>query len=152
MDTSSATTSSQSMLEHLGGLPKLRQLVRRFHELLLADDLVGDMFAAGKPTHSAHLAVFFEEVMGGRTAYTDHLGGVGGLYDAHRDLEISEQQRQRFVSLMMVAADEVGLPTDERFRSGFRQRIEDGSGFSKMFSQPGAQPMDPWPPVGTFDW
>lgn len=142
----------RTMLEHIGGRERLVELVEHFHRAVLADDLLGEMFARGKPTHAAHLAAFLEEVMGGRTGYTERHKGVEGLFDAHEDLGITEEQRQRFVALMLASADAVGLPDDLRFRSAFAARIEQGSRFSTMFSQPGVERLSPIPPVGTWDW
>jgi hemoglobin len=128
----------QTMLEHIGGRARVKELVTRFHAAALADELLGEMFARGGPAHTAHLAAFFEEIMGGRKGYTKHHNGVAGLFDAHAELGITEQQRRRFVDLMMAAADSAGLPTDQRFRAAFLARIEQGSMFSKTLSQPEA--------------
>jgi hemoglobin len=141
-----------TMLEHVGGLGRLKELVRHFHAAVLADDLLSALFHRGKSTHAAHLTAFLEEIMGGRTGYTERCDGVRGLFRAHAGLEITEAQRIRFVELMMACADAVGLPADERFRSAFRARVEQGSTFSMMLSQRGAEPPSPWPPVGTWDW
>lgn len=140
------------MLEHLGSRERLRELVEHFHHSVLADDLLGEMFARGKPKHAAHLAAFLEEVMGGRKGYTARHNGVEGLFDAHENLQIKDEQRRRFVTLMLASADAVGLPDDDRFRSAFAARIEQGSMFSMTLSQPGAQRLSPWPPVGRWDW
>lgn len=140
------------MLEHLGGRERLKAFVDHFHHSVLHDELLGEMFAKGKPTHSAHLFAFFEEVMGGPQGYTERHNGVEGLFDAHANLSITEEQRQRFVKLMLEAADAVGFPDDERFRSALAKRIEAGSMFSKILSQPGAERLWPWPPVGTYEW
>lgn len=142
----------QTMLEHIGGRERLKQFVAHFHAATLADDLLGELFYQGKPTHAAHLTAFLEEIMGGRKGYTQRHGGVAGLFDAHADLSITEEQRKRFVQLMIAAADAVDLPDDERFRTALRNRVEQGSTFSKALSQPGAQGLSPWPPVGTWDW
>jgi hemoglobin len=142
----------KTMLEHIGGRARLKDLVTHFHAAALADDLLGEMFYRGKPAHSAHLAAFLEEIMGGRKGYTERHNGVEGLFDAHANLRITEDHRRRFVDLMMAAADSAGLPTDERFRATFHARIEQGSMFSKTLSQPEAQRLSPWPPVGTWDW
>jgi hemoglobin len=144
--------TAETMLDHLGGRRRLRAFVHHFHQRVLADDLLGEMFARGKPTHSAHLAAFLEEVMGGRQGYTAHYRGVEGLFDAHQNLQITDEQRRRFVELMMASADEAGLPADDRFRTGLRSRVEAGSMFSMILSRPGAERFDPWPPVGRFDW
>jgi hemoglobin len=140
--------NGRTMLEHLGGRERLREFVRTFHAAALADDLL----AAGRPGHAEHLTAFLEEIMGGRRGYTDHHDGVRGLFDAHANLRITEEQRHRFVELMMAAADTAGLPGDERFRTALRARLEQGSRFSQTLSQTGAEPPTPWPPVGTWDW
>ncbi|HEX8110183.1 MAG TPA: hypothetical protein VF516_20775 [Kofleriaceae bacterium] len=142
----------ETMLQHLGGRDRLRAFVEHFHHSVLSDDLLGELFANARPTHSAHLLAFFEEVMGGRKVYTERHNGVEGLFDAHANLEITDAQRRRFVALMLEAADSVGLPADERFRSALARRIEAGSMFSMTLSQVGAERLWPWPPVGTYDW
>jgi hemoglobin len=144
--------SGETMLEHAGGRARIEAFVENFHHAVLADELLGEMFANGKPTHAAHLTAFFEEVMGGRKRYTLRHNGVEGLFDAHANLSITDVQRGRFVALMLEAADAVGLPADERFRAALTRRIEAGSMFSMTLSQPGAERLWPWPPVGTYDW
>lgn len=141
-----------TMLEHLGGRERLREFVEHFHHAALADDLLGPMFARGASAHAAHLLAFFEEVMGGRKGYTERHRGVEGLFDAHAGLAITDEQRRRFVALMLEAADAAALPRDERFRSALAARIEAGSMFSMTLSQPGAERLWPWPPVGTYEW
>lgn len=140
------------MLEHIGGRERLKALVEHFHGEVMKDDLLGEMFRKAKPTHSAHLFAFLEEVMGGKMTYTNRHNGVEGLFDAHENLSITDDQRRRFVSLMIESLDAVGMPEDERFRSAFAKRINDGSMFSMTLSQPGAARLWPWPPVGTYDW
>ena len=131
----------------------MKEFVAHFHRAVLADDLLGEMFAGARPTHAAHLTAFFEEVMGGRQRYTQRHNGVEGLFDAHAGLAISNEQRRRFVALMLASADAVGLPGDERFRSALAARVEAGSMFSMTLSQPGSARLPPpWPPVGTYDW
>lgn len=140
------------MLEHIGGLARLEAFVEHFHHAVMEDELLEPLFARGTSTHAAHLTAFFEEVMGGRKVYTERHNGVEGLFDAHANLSITEVQRQRFVALMLEAADAVGLPSDECFRSAFTKRIEAGSMVSMTLSQPGAERLWPWPPVGTYEW
>ena len=144
--------NGETMLQHIGGRNQLRAFVEHFHHSVLHDELLGEMFAKARPTHSAHLIAFFEEVMGGRKIYTQRHNGVEGLFDAHANLEITDAQRRRFVALMLAAADAVGLPADERFRSALARRIEAGSMFSMTLSQVGAERLWPWPPVGEYDW
>jgi hemoglobin len=142
----------RTMLEHVGGADKVRELAEIFHARVLEDDFLHDMFARGSRAHALHLSHFLEEIMGGRQLYTDLHDGLRGMFEAHRDLEISEEQRQRFVEILVDTLDLADMPEDPRFRDGFAARVEQGSQFSKNLSQPGVSPLDPWPPVGTWDW
>jgi hemoglobin len=146
------TDPGPTILEHIGGRERLVQFVDHFHHSVMADELLNPLFSKGKPTHAAHLKAFLEEVLGGRKIYTQRHNGVEGLFDAHANLSITDAQRRRFVELMLAAADAVGLPNDERFRSAFAKQIEAGSMVSMSLSQPGAERLWPWPPVGTYDW
>ena len=47
--------------------------------------------------------------------------------DVHRDLRITEGQRQRFVELYMAALDAVGMPDDKPFRDAVHSHVEFGS-------------------------
>jgi hemoglobin len=141
-----------TMLEHVGGAPKVRELTELFHARVLEDELLHELFARGSRHHATHLAHFLEEIMGGQRLYTDLHDGVRGLFGAHQNLSITEEQRQRFVEILVDTLDLVEFPDDERFRASFAARVEQGSHFSKNLSQPGVAPLDPWPPVGTWDW
>ena len=55
------------------------------------------------------------------------MGGFLGLIDAHRHLNITDEQRQRFVTLYISTADEVGLPADAPFREALHSHVEFGS-------------------------
>ncbi|MFI9407009.1 hypothetical protein [Nocardia sp. NPDC052316] len=142
----------RTMLEHIGGPAKVRELAELFHAAVLDDDLLHDMFARGSRNHALHLSHFLEEIMGGRRLYTDLHDGVRGLFEAHKNLHITEDQRRRFIEILLSLLDLTDFPGDDRFRTGFSARVEQGSHFSKNLSQPGAEPLDPWPPVGTWDW
>ena len=152
MTTEGGDAHSVTMLDHIGGRERLKDFVEHFHHAAMADELLSEMFARASTTHTAHLLAFFEEVMGGRKVYTERHNGVEGLFDAHANLAITDAQRRRFVELMLKAADSAGLPRDERFRSALTTRITAGSMFSMTLSQPGAERLFPWPPVGTYEW
>jgi hemoglobin len=54
----------------------------------------------------------------------DHAGGDEGL---HRHLEITGEQRGRFITLCLEALDEAGLPDDAPFRQAVREHVEFGA-------------------------
>jgi len=45
----------------------------------------------------------------------------------HRGLNISEEQRQRFVDLYVTALDTAGMPTDDAFPDAVREHLEFGT-------------------------
>lgn len=116
-----------SMYEHVGGEEPLRHFVDLFYTSVLADPILKPLFGAGKPDHVDHLTAFEVEAFGGPERYTDELGGFQSLIDVHRNLRITEEQRQRFVELYMAAADTAGLPADESFREALRSHVEFGT-------------------------
>ena len=52
----------------------------------------------------------------------------------HRQLKITDKQRDRFVALYMEALDEAGLPSDAPFRAAVRSHIEFGAGVAQQNS------------------
>jgi hemoglobin len=82
------------------------------------DELLGDLFANMPDEHPRHVAIWFAEVFGGPNAYTEEHGGYSHMVSKHLGLAISERQRARWVQLIGLAADDVGLPSDPEFRSG----------------------------------
>jgi hemoglobin len=65
---------------------------------VLADPLLKPLCGAGRPEHVDHLTAFEAESFGGPDDFTRQLG-FRHLIDLHRGLEISKEQRQRFVEL-----------------------------------------------------
>ncbi len=114
------------MFEHAGGSQGLHRLEARFYSSVLADPLLQPLFGAGKPSHVDHLTWFTAEAFGGPDRFTRELG-FGHLIDVHRNLKITEQQRQRFVELYLAALDAVGMPDDRSFRDAVRSHVEFGS-------------------------
>lgn len=69
----------------------------------------------------------------------------------HLDRAITEEQRRRWIDLLVDAADTVGLPDDPEFRAAFMGYVEWGTRLAKLFSQPGAAPnFDE--PVPMWEW
>lgn len=116
-----------TIYDHLGGDDALRRAVDIFYTSVLADPVLKPLFGDGRPEHVDHLTAFMAEVFGGPTRYTDELGGFDHIVATHRGLRIAEPQRQRFVELMIAAADKAGLPADERFRAAWDSHAEFGS-------------------------
>ncbi|TQS46063.1 group II truncated hemoglobin [Cryptosporangium phraense] len=116
-----------TLFEHAGGEPALRRFVEIFYGSVLADPVLQPLFGRGKPEHVDALTAFDAETFGGPDRFTRDLGGFPGLIDAHRNLHITEPQRQRFVELYLAAADAAELPADDRFRASLESHVEFGS-------------------------
>jgi hemoglobin len=141
-----------TIFEHLGGADALRHLAEAQYRRCLTDPVLIPVFGTqGRPGHVEHLAAWLGEVFGGPDSYTRELGGHGALLRHHANRSITEAQRQRFVEIFLEAADEAGLPNDERFRRRFREYIEWGSRIAMDISQPGAD-ITTGEPVPRWGW
>jgi hemoglobin len=67
----------------------------------------------------------------------------------HVGRALTEEQRQRWVQLLLRCADDCGMPNDPEFRSAFVSYLEWGTRLAVTNSQPGANvsgkaPMPLW--------
>jgi truncated hemoglobin YjbI len=133
-----------------GGEEALLRLTEAFYREVLKDDLLQPLFAGMNPEHPQHVALWLGEVFGGPSTYTDSHGGYRHMIGQHLGRGIQEQQRRRWVSLLMDAADEVGLPDDPEFRAAFVSYIEWGTRLAVINSQPGVKEYDA--PMPRWNW
>jgi len=115
-----------TLFEHAGGQQALHNLEQIFYDSVLADPLLQPLFGDGQPQHVDHLTMFTAESFGGPDRFTRELG-FEHLIDVHRGLQITEEQRQRFVELYLAALDAAGMPEDEPFRTAVREHVEFGT-------------------------
>lgn len=140
-----------SLFEWAGGQQALDALFTRFYERVVVDPVVGPLFDGMDADHPRHVARWIAEVFGGPRAYTEELGGYPAMLAHHRGLQITEQQRRRWVELLHDAADQVGLPADPEFRAAFAGYIEWGTRIAMANSRPDATPP-PDAPVPRWGW
>jgi hemoglobin len=69
----------------------------------------------------------------------------------HLNRKLSQEQRRRWVGLLLDTADEIGVPDDPEFRSAFVSYLEWGSRLAVINSQPGAV-VDITAPMPTWGW
>ena len=115
-----------SLYEFAGGEEALHRLEHTFYRSVLKDPLLQPLFGAGQPQHVDHLTAFTAESFGGPDRFTRELGFTH-LINVHRHLQITEEQRQRFVELYVAAMDAADLPDDDDFREAVRSHVEFGS-------------------------
>ncbi len=137
--------STPTLIEWMGGPTRMEALIERFYEVVVEDPLLEPLFRHMDPGHFRYVAMFVSEVFRGPGAYTQVRGGHATMIRKHVGKGISEAQRQRWVSLLLRTADEVGVPDDPEFRSAFVSYIEWGSRLAVINSQPGADPEEELP-------
>jgi hypothetical protein len=71
--------------------------------------------------------------------------------EVHLALGITDAQRFRFASLMSLAADDAGMPSDPEFRSALVAYLEWGTRLALGNSQPGAEVIT-HAPVPRWGW
>lgn len=147
-DTKPVPTLSQ----WLGGPEKLQALTARFYQKVPQDPLLAPVFAGMDPHHAEHVAAFITEVFGGDKDYSIHRGGHAHMIARHLGRHLTEQQRQRWVGLMLETVDEEGLPDDPEFRAAFVGYLEWGTRLAVLNSQDGAAAPDPAAPMPKWDW
>lgn len=139
-----------TLYDWAGGSENLNRLTATFYAKVAKDPVVGPVFKAMSSDHPAHVAAFIGEVFGGPKTYSEQHGGHREMVMHHLDRHLTEEQCRRWISLLMDAADEVGLPDDPEFRSAFAAYIEWGSRLARMNSTLGAtcdpeqEPMPQW--------
>jgi hemoglobin len=114
------------LYEHAGGDEALHRLEEIFYTKVLADPVLRTVFTERRHHHVEHLTWFTAESLGGLDRFTRELG-FRHIIEVHRGLEITDEQRERFVALYLDAVEEAGLPDDEPFREAVRSHVEFGS-------------------------
>ena len=141
-----------TIYEWAGGREAFAAWLDAFYDLVEDDDLLGPVFG-GLVTreHRDHVTTWWSEVMGGPADYTAALGGYERMLAKHRGLEITSQQRLRFVTLLSRAADVAGLPDDPEFRAAIMGYAEWGTRLAVENSATDAKPVE-HAPVPRWGW
>ena len=65
-----------------------------FYDRVEGDDLLSGLIPGGvSEEHRAHVTLWWAEVLGGPSDYTDQLGGYRRMLEHHLDLAITPEQR-----------------------------------------------------------
>ncbi|MFZ0388529.1 MAG: CDGSH iron-sulfur domain-containing protein [Solirubrobacteraceae bacterium] len=141
-----------TMFEWAGGLPALTRMTRLFYEKHVPQDpLLAPLFANMSADHPERVAKWLGEVFGGANNYSHEYGGYPRMLSQHVGKGLTEQQRVRWVELLMRSAHEAGLANDPEFRSAFQAYIEWGSRLAVENSQTDARPPEHMP-MPHWDW
>ena len=140
-----------TLYEWLGGIEALSRLTVRFYEHVHADPLLAPVFAHMGGDHPVHVAAFLAEVLGGPAVYSEKYGGHAHMIRQHFDRHLTQDQRRRWVGLLLETADELSLPEDPEFRSALVGYLEWGSRLAVINSQAGAT-VDQHAPMPKWGW
>ena len=93
-----------------GGDPGLLRLAHAWHRRVLADEVVSHAFSRGfHPDHTARLAAYWAEALGGPPRYTAELGDETTVVRMHSGNGPHEEMDRRAVACFDQALDDVGL-------------------------------------------
>jgi hemoglobin len=149
---SSEPSAVPTLLQWAGGETAIERLIDAFYDRVEADELLSPLFPGGVTLeHRQHVTMWWIEVFGGPTDYTERLGGYENMLAHHVGLNISADQRFRFATLMSLAADDAQLPADPEFRAAFVGYIEWGTRLAMHNSQDDAERVD-HAPVPRWGW
>jgi CDGSH-type Zn-finger protein/truncated hemoglobin YjbI len=145
-------TEQPTVFEWAGGLPALTRMTRIFYEKYIPQDpLLAPVFATMSDQHPQLVAAWLSEVFGGPKNYSEHLGGYVKMISQHLGKVLTEEKRTRWVQLLVMSANDAGLPNDPEFRSVLASYIEWGSRLAVENSQIGVTPP-PHMPMPHWEW
>ncbi len=141
------------LYDAIGGLGALERLTTRFYDAILSepDPLLEPIFRGMGPNHPKHVAAWLAETFGGPQTYSLEHGGYEHMLAKHRNLALTEEQRQRWITRMSAIADEIGLPAQPDLRSTFLAYLEWGTRLAVLNSRPGAEVVE-HAPVHHWGW
>ncbi|NIJ54378.1 group II truncated hemoglobin [Dyadobacter arcticus] len=143
-----------SPCEWAGGVSAFEKLTDVFYAKVLNDDLLEPIFRHMSPEHSRHVAHFLSEVLKGPKVYSEEYGedALKHMVGKHIGKHLTEQHRKRWSDLLMLSADEIGLPDDPEFRSTFVGHIEWGTRVAVINSQLSENPTTDRHHIPQWGW
>jgi hemoglobin len=107
----------RSVFDAAGGMDGLRRLAAAWHARVLADGVVSHAFSHGfHPQHTARLAAYWAEALGGPTSYSDAYGDETSVVRMHSGNGVHEEMDRRAIECFDQALADVGLAADDRLR------------------------------------
>ncbi len=99
-----------SVYEAAGGDDGLLRLAEAWHARVVVDEVVGHAFQHGvHPDHTARLAAYWAEVLGGPPAYSEHYGNETSVVRMHSGNGPHGEMDRRAVACFDDALDDAGF-------------------------------------------
>jgi len=145
--------TTPTLYEWAGGNEVLENLTKLFYDKVLKDELLYPVFKNMSGDHTKHVAHFIGEVFGGPKLYSENDNGSHHKMVAHHlGKMLTEQQRQRWISLLLLSCDEIGLANDPEFRSALVAYLEWGSRIAVINSSTTENPLSENEPMPKWGW
>jgi hemoglobin len=142
-----------TLYDWIGGIERLESLFNAFYTRVPSDPLLAPVFAHMSREHARTVAHFVAEVLGGPPLYTgDGHHGHATMIAKHLNRHLSNEQRKRWIALLLDTADELKLPDDPEFRSALVGYLEWGSRLAVINSQTTENPIDSTAPMPHWGW
>jgi hemoglobin len=142
-----------SLYEWAGGIDRLQGLFKAFYARVPSDPMLGPVFAGMPIEHFETVAHFVGEVLGGPSLYSgDPRHSHSTMVAKHLNRKLTQEQRRRWMSLLLETADELGLPDDPEFRSALVGYLEWGSRLAVLNSNSSENPIDATAPMPKWGW
>jgi hemoglobin len=142
-----------SLYQWAGGGEALERLTDTFYKKVATDAVLHEVFKHMGAEHPKHVAHFIGEVFGGPQHYTTtDQSSHAKMVAHHLGRFLSEEQRRRWMTLLLETADEVGLPTDPEFRSALVGYLEWGSRLAVINSNSNDNPINETEPMPKWGW
>lgn len=135
-----------TLYEWASGMEVIECWIHDFYARVRDDELLAPLFEDLPEDHPRFIAEFMAEVLGRSEGYSLQGGRHPHAVGDHEGINLSNQQRQRWVHLLFESADAVGVPDDPEFRSVIVAYVEWGSRWAATNAQPGIE-VDPDAPV-----
>jgi hemoglobin len=137
----------------VGGIERLESLFMKFYAQVPDDPILGPVFAKMSPDHFKTVAHFVGEVLGGPSLYSgDGSHGHSTMVAKHLGRHLTNEQRKRWMTLLLDTADELNLPDDPEFRSSLVGYLEWGSRVATINSATTENPIDTKTPMPQWGW
>ena len=142
-----------TLYEWVGGIEAIERLFKAFYERVTGDSILAPVFADIPADHFQTVAQFVAEVLGGPKLYSnDGRHSHSSMVAKHLGKHLTEQQRKRWVDLLLDTADQLKLPDDPEFRSALVGYLEWGSRLAVLNSVGTDNPINQTAPMPTWGW
>jgi hemoglobin len=143
-ETTAAPATEETLFAAIGGMEPLERLVDRFYLKARTDPLLREQFRDLPPEHVGRVTLWLAEVFGGPDDYSRRRGGHRALIRAHGGRHITEEQRARWVELMLETARETLAPSPQ-LHQALADYFEWGTRIASAVSQSPPEDEDPGP-------